>query len=295
VLVSLLLPAIVSAQRAARRTHCQNSLRQIAIALTNYHDLFETFPPGYIAGGIPASAPADQEQGPGFGWGCHLLEFLDQSTLSRGINFESDARDPANLAVGGNVLGIMICPEDDPPMTFVAECGVNLSLIASSSYVGMMGWGSLNLQSGAPPQPGMLYRNSSVRAYGVADGLSNTIAIGERVHAFRTDPRQRPIDAHSTWYAAIPGAFRPAGLPDHPQVNEGPASLVLGTAGQQVPVPCESRPNRTTHIGSFSSAHRGGFHVALGDSSVQFLSDAIDFETFRRLSAHSDREPIGEF
>src|SRR5579872_1827700 len=77
VLVALLLPAVQQAREAARRTQCKNSLKQIGIALQNYHDSARTLPPGYIS----LIDTSGNDLGPGWGWAAMLLPQMDQSPL----------------------------------------------------------------------------------------------------------------------------------------------------------------------------------------------------------------------
>src|SRR5690606_19265562 len=74
ILIALLLPAVQQAREAARRSTCKNNLRQIGLALHNYHDAHDTFPPGYI---WASWAP----EGPGWGWPTMILPYLDQAAL----------------------------------------------------------------------------------------------------------------------------------------------------------------------------------------------------------------------
>src|SRR5580698_8598950 len=92
VLVALLLPAVQQAREAARRTQCKNNLKQIGLALYNYHDSFSLFPPGYVdRNGNPNLTP-DNDLGPSWGWAAFLLPGMDQAPLYNQINF--------NLGVG---------------------------------------------------------------------------------------------------------------------------------------------------------------------------------------------------
>ncbi|MFG0295400.1 MAG: DUF1559 domain-containing protein, partial [Maioricimonas sp. JB045] len=91
ILVALLLPAVQQAREAARRSQCKNNLKQIGLALHNYHDTHGSFPPGYIARYVSATDPASAETGPGFAWGTMILPFLDQSPTYNQLNFSLDA------------------------------------------------------------------------------------------------------------------------------------------------------------------------------------------------------------
>ena len=85
VLLSILLPALMRVHAAARRTTCQNNLKQINLALANYHDVFDTFPPGYVSRDVDSTDTADAETGSGYAWGCLLLDYLEQGALAGGI------------------------------------------------------------------------------------------------------------------------------------------------------------------------------------------------------------------
>lgn len=98
VLVALLLPAVQQAREAARRTQCKNNLKQMGLALHNYHDVHTVLPAGYFSfptsdGTGPASAEIDPDTwdgGPGWGWGASILPFLEQSSITKQI----DTRNP---------------------------------------------------------------------------------------------------------------------------------------------------------------------------------------------------------
>jgi len=294
-LASLLLPLLAGARRAALRTQCQNNLRQINLALALYHDVFATFPPGYVSRGVQPTDGAEKETGPGYAWGCLLLDYLEQTALVSGIDFNLNVTDPVNFGVASTVMTGWICPASNAQPAFEVDLGWGPVLLGSSSYVGMYGFGSLTEQPGAPPGPGILYRNSYVPLFAIRDGASQTICLSERVGRYVISDDRPPVDAGAAWIAAVPGAFRPAGLAEYPEGTIGPASLVLGTVGQNVPIPLQLPPNHTTHIGAFSSNHKGGFQAGLADTSVRFLSDEIDYQVLRRLAQHSDGRPLGEF
>src|SRR6478609_9116964 len=87
VLIALLLPAVQQAREAARRTQCRNNLKQIGLALHNYHDAYQLFPPGYVdRNGNPDLTP-DNDLGPGWGWASFILPQLDQGNVYNQINF----------------------------------------------------------------------------------------------------------------------------------------------------------------------------------------------------------------
>ncbi|RMG40878.1 MAG: DUF1559 domain-containing protein [Planctomycetota bacterium] len=292
ILVALLLPAVQQAREAARRSQCKNNLKQIGLALHNYHDAHGRFPPGYIARGVSATDPASAESGPGFAWGMMLLPFLDQEPLYRHFDLNEDATDPHNLDHGGESLEIFKCPSDDAPLRFTvtAAGGSPTYELATANYVGVFGYGSVTMTPGAPPEPGVFYRNSSVRFRDITDGVSLTMCVGERRHVHDFIPALSPVDASSTWYAALPGIARPAGMA-MASMTEAGGSLVLGHVGQpamgMMPA-MHHPPSATNHIVNFSSRHNRGIHVLMCDGAVRFIAYTIDYQTFRALGVRSD-------
>lgn len=292
ILISLLLPAVQQAREAARRTQCKNNLKQIGLALHNYHDVHLTFAPGYIARAINQSDPATAETGPGFAWGTLILPYLDQQNVFSQIDFNLDAIDPANLILGEQVLNQFLCPTDPSPKTFDLPSGTTLG---ASNYVGIFGYGNVSMAAGNGN--GVFYRNSSIRIGDISDGTSTTICVGERMHEHDNVPALTKVDSNSTWYAAIPGTPRPAGMAMAMMMEQSP-SLVLGHVGQDamgMMAAMHHTPNHTNHIVNFSSNHTGGVHFLLCDGSVHFMSESIDYGTFRKLGERSDGSIVGEW
>jgi prepilin-type N-terminal cleavage/methylation domain-containing protein len=294
-LLALYVPALTVAREAARRTQCQNNLKQIGLGLVNYHELFQTFPPGYVARGVTADDDATRETGPGFAWGLLLLDFLDQSPLASTIIYEQDATDPQNAAAMSTVMPMWRCPSSEAPFTFDLSAGLSVYLLSSTNYVGMYGVGDMTASPGRPAAPGAFYRNSHTRTWTIGDGLSHTILVGERAAWHEFVPRAAGVPANSTWFAAIPGATRPAGVESVPLMMVGPASLVLGTVGTDLPGLETLRPNHANFIGAFSSGHEGGLNVNLADSSVRFLSDQVDPRVLHALAQTNAGGAVDDF
>jgi prepilin-type N-terminal cleavage/methylation domain-containing protein/prepilin-type processing-associated H-X9-DG protein len=274
-LVALLLPGIQHAREAARRIQCQNNLHQIGLALHNYNDLHDCFPPGYVARGVLPRDSADTEFGPGYAWGVMLLPFLDQKWVYVSMDFTEDPI-PLSLTTIG-MMPFYCCPSDPKHPT--------------SNYVGSFGYGSMTVAPGAPAGPGILYRNSHVHSFDIKDGTSHTFLVGERAALHNFVPGADPIDAGAQWLAAPSGLFRNAGLVDIPGYQEGPASYVMASVGQDQPVAVHATPCRTNFIASFSSLHPDGANFLMADGSGHFISSDIDYETYRRLGQRSDRLP----
>src|SRR5947209_4310731 len=112
VLIGLLLPAVQKVREAAARLKCQNNLHQIGLGFHNYHAAQGSFPPGFASQAASIDGPS---LGPGWGWGAHLLPYLEQDNLYRKINFSKDITDPANAEARLTSLAVFLCPSDSPP------------------------------------------------------------------------------------------------------------------------------------------------------------------------------------
>jgi len=88
VLIGLLLPAVQKVRETAARMKCTNNLKQIGLALHNYHDTNQKFPPGYVDGNTNSASTPDNDVGPGWGWAALLLPYLEQGNLYNQINFK---------------------------------------------------------------------------------------------------------------------------------------------------------------------------------------------------------------
>src|SRR5262245_46794654 len=215
-LIALLLPAVQKVRETADRARCQNNLKQLALALHHYHDIHQSFPPGYVSG----ITPAGDETGPGWGWAAHVLPQVEQTALYSYVRFDRPIEDPANAAARRTPVAVFTCPADDPPATWTATqydaAGTPLRAItelASANYVGVYG----------PTEPGVdgdgvFFRNSKVAFRDITDGTSQTLVVGER--AARLGP--------ATWAGAVSGAtiYAPQ---TGPQVEDG-SGMVLGQA-----------------------------------------------------------------
>lgn len=144
VLIALLLPAVQQAREAARRTQCKNNLKQLGLALHNYHDVNQCFPPGYLGfpagnGGGCSTINNTAQRAQGWGWGCYLLPYIDQANLYNQIQpgvFQTVCDSPSapadSLTVGNPafervVLTAFICPSAPDPnlITTRASLGTN--------------------------------------------------------------------------------------------------------------------------------------------------------------------------
>ena len=274
ILVALLLPAVQAARAAARRASNKNNLKQIGLALHNYHGIHGTFPSGWI--GVDSAGRPDVEGGSGFGWAAMILPMMEQSPLYEQLDFNTPIDSPANSEGRSTYLSIFRSPSDVGPdfWEIGAENGGGvLARLPTSSYIGCFGTTELHDCEGLPPGTtcegnGVFFHNSRVRFADILDGTSNTLVVGER----KTDAK---LGWYSTWIGAVPE-------------GEEAFARVLGAA--------DHVPNsRANHFDDFSSNDPGGVHFLLGDGSVRFLNETINLEIYHGLATRAGGEVIGEF
>jgi prepilin-type N-terminal cleavage/methylation domain-containing protein len=261
VLVALLLPAVQAAREAARATHCKNGVRQIGLALHNYHDTFLRLPPGWIG-----NAP---EGTPGWGWTVSILPQLEQNNLhNQLINRNLPVGDAANQKARETVIKFLLCPSDPAPKQFqiggpggpgkTVDDGPPLMLVSRSNYVAV--FGTLEVEDNPAAGDGAFYFLSQTRFADITDGLSNTLIVGERGSKL----------GGSLWQGVIPAA------------NESMVRIV--GVGDHTP----NHPQH--HFDDFSSHHPIGVHFVVGDGSVRRIDDNIDLAVYQGLLTISGGE-----
>jgi len=259
ILVALLLPAVQAARAAARRMSNQNNLKQIGLALHNYHGMHNTFPSGWI--GVNSAGQPDVEGGSGFGWAAMILPMMEQSPLYEQLDFNTPIDSPTNAVARSRYLPVFRSPSDVGPddWEISAENGSGvLARLPTSNYIGCFGTTEIDDCEGLPPGRtcdgnGVFFHNSRVRFADILDGTSNTLMVGER----KTDANR---GWYSTWIGAVPE-------------GEETFARVLGAA-DHVPNSPEN------HFDDFSSYDPGGVHFLLGDGRVQFLNENIDLGVY---------------
>jgi prepilin-type N-terminal cleavage/methylation domain-containing protein/prepilin-type processing-associated H-X9-DG protein len=304
ILMSILLPAVQAAREAARRMQCSNNLKQIGLALHNYHTALESFPPGYIS--AFGSDPAD-DGGPGWGWSAMLLPHIEQTNLWRQIRFDKDIIDPINAVARVAKLSVFLCPSDAGNATFsvdayndstpdystpLTDVGGNPVIVGHSNYVGMFGNPEITPDPGfllpdpdrSLPHRGMFCRNTAVRIADVTDGTSNTIFVGERSSNL----------AYATWTGSVTGGQVPPRV-DGPSIYgpEGAPVLILGHTGDIYDSPPHTPNSSVNHVDDFWSMHPLGANFLFVDGSVQQISNTIDPSVWRALGTRAGGESNG--
>ncbi|MBL4885116.1 MAG: DUF1559 domain-containing protein [Planctomycetaceae bacterium] len=297
ILVALLLPAVQQAREAARRSSCKNNLKQLGLALHNYHDTHRVFPSGWI--GANSSGPHTGMNSPdltgfnnGFAWGAMSLPFIESSPLYDQLNFSVPLTDSTNARSIATVVSVFQCPSDPKPGTAVITDSVGNSFtLGTSNYMGMFGIRAIDeceigVGVTATEQcrgEGTFYHNSKVSFRDMTDGTSSTIIIGERT-TFYSNLNSKTNPFYGAWIGLIPnseeGAERFLGHSSHHPnyaLRKDSAGLSIGDSGD------------------FGSSHTGGAQFVLADGSVRFISTNIDTPTFQNLGQISDGQILGEF
>lgn len=308
ILIALLLPAVQAAREAARRSSCKNNLKQIGLALHNYHDTHRTFPMGAYNlndGAWPAT---------GTNWRALILPFIEQKTVYDQLCFRSDCSFMAGGAAGANALSgnqvlrqLMItvyrCPSTQID-AFENASGVthnNQEGTLNISYVGIQGAarpipgiapdkGTQDCQHGWSCNNGMLSANQAFVIAKAVDGTSNTIIVAEQ--SGLVQGLNRTANYYGGWFGVRNTGF--VGGPtcvDHWQA--GTTCVRFPPNSQIVQNGATDQMFRNNTV--INSEHPGGINILLTDGSVQFISDNINFITLKRLACRYDGEPVGEF
>jgi prepilin-type N-terminal cleavage/methylation domain-containing protein/prepilin-type processing-associated H-X9-DG protein len=329
ILIGLLLPAVQKVREAAARIKCQNNLKQIGLALHNYHDVNKSFPfgkgPNYVTS-RPGSAAYAR-------WSVHsqILPYMEQDNLYKSIDFTWP---PATPGMAGAVpfmpaaqnpnginqaqcempISIFICPSDVNPAGGPAG-----NWPGANNYVGNLG--AVYLCDLSEQQPstwdpnsrpnGVLYYLSSVRITDITDGTSNTALFSEKLRGTgapdpRRDmfiiPNQTSIDAtYTTCQGINPTSATPL-------THWQGASWVMGemccTTYNHVSPPNTNTCAATNFTGNMSnmtmqvppsSAHTNGVNLLLCDGSVRFITNSIDLATWRGLGSRNGGEVLGDY
>lgn len=274
VLIALLLPAVQQAREAARRSQCKNNLKQLGIALHNYHERLNCFPPGYFS---RVNAAGD-DLGTGWSWGAFLLNDLEQTALFRTINFNKDVGDPVNATSRTQFLSVFTCPSDQQQERFTVQddAGTTLGELAQANYVAVNG--NRGVSDSAATNDGAFLENRCMKHSQITDGLSSTFFIGER------NSRMSSV----TWAGAMTNATVPSFR--DPAAVEKAAALVLGHCGPHLP----NNPE-VTDADALASSHSQFAQFLYGDGSVHNISGNISIKVYDALATRAGQEPVPDF
>lgn len=250
VLLGLLLPAIQRVRDASLRSYCQNNLRQIGLAVQQYHDTYRVFPPAVRTGDDPY---------PFLTWQARLLPWLEQAALWGEAQraFQTDSRFwmPTHNSVRTTPLTIFICPADGRT---IGNPSPGKRAAAFTHYLGV---------SGNKSGDGLLYEDASLRLANVRDGTSQTLLAGERPPS--ADER------FGWWYAGI-GQNYDGTVDSHLSVRQRNQTFRAPMCSKG---PYQFKPGDADNLCDmfhFWSLHIGGASFLFADGSVRFLDYSAD-------------------
>ncbi len=303
ILIALLLPAVQQAREAARRTQCKNNLKQMGLAMHNYHDIYNTFPPSFIMRN-PPSANANSVERSMYSWGSLILPQLDQGPLFNRLNVGNVLLETnlinGNLSALQTSLSAFRCPSDtgqslndfddsksDDPVqnanqynAYLTSNGTDRIATSLSNYVMVAGTSDSTtppvyaVQYG--PAQGVGFINSKINFKDITDGSSNQLMIGERAWRFKNlTIGAANVFGFSAETNLAGSNVRTAALAAHGIAYDG----INWTA-----------TNRVHQRRGFNSNHVGGCHFLVCDGSVRFVSENIDYA---KLSVTTAPYPLG--
>lgn len=312
ILIALLLPAVQQAREAARRTQCKNNLKQLGLALHNYHDTFNTFPPAHIR--TQADMPGTGAITGWRGYSVHsmLLPYIEQAPLYAQMNFNNFFDNATNTNSRQTRLAAYLCPSDTP---FPASANRG-----NNSYPGSMGASLGQYLSPIGLRNGLFSFDVDVKMRDVLDGTANTIAFSEHLIGDNDSTTYRPGDvvraiawtgtnSNKPTAAELETYGRACDLGRANHHSHGGREWAIGMPAQtlfntfvppnwkyptcQICVGCGWMDSQ----GAFParSRHTGGVQVTLADGSSRFISENIDLATWQNLGTIRGGEVLGEF
>ncbi len=284
ILIALLLPAVQQAREAARRTQCRNNLKQLGLALHNYHDRAGMFPYG-VRGGVRLNRDC---------WMQQILPEFDQAPLYNTYMAQTPAnvQDISNAVKQVKIPGLM-CPSDPFAGSFT---GIGGQIGFHGNYVVCAGNNSVPVGNPVadtvPGLNGIFWHFSSCKFRDITDGTSNTILAGEVL--IRSNATAEGWgDAGWYWGGANWGSygFSTANTPNTPVVDR--TYRCKSTTNTRAP--CVSNTGSGNAENYARSMHTGGVHILMADGAVRFISENIDRGAFQGLGTRASGETIGEF
>jgi prepilin-type N-terminal cleavage/methylation domain-containing protein/prepilin-type processing-associated H-X9-DG protein len=282
-LFALLLPAVQKVRQAASRTQSANNLKHYGLACHNYHDTYQSFPPGVDSNGFSALA--------------HLLPFIEQNNLFQQIDFNKPITDKANAAAAEVTIKICLNPQD-PVQNVKKDRGATNYLFSAGTKPSL------------EENDGIFFQNSKIKVANITDGLSNTFMIGETL---KGDGGTKAVDVNRQYVLlkdkdALKNLKDNAGAEDWKDskniVGDRGASWMDGRFLQGTFTGTRSindeRPDVSCDYAGGLSCLRtlsDGVNVAFCDGSVRYVRNNVKFEVLKLLISRDDGQviPPGDF
>jgi prepilin-type N-terminal cleavage/methylation domain-containing protein/prepilin-type processing-associated H-X9-DG protein len=324
VLVALLLPAVQAAREAARRSQCQNNLRQIGLALQNYHDAQKVFPAStqFPDGRYGMNRPeGGVDHLPNYM--VSILPYMEQQTLYDAFDKSVFISDPINRELRGTEIPTLLCPSDpkNRDSKFAGRNSREGDNWARGNYGANASLGFMsrtNREAGGPdtrywldPQTrGVMGLNAALTIGQILDGTSQTLMVGELRAGLSENDRRGTWalggpGASSLWGHATDNAIGPNACMEGSDSISGCAKIQSDVGKDTTLAECMACDDLGNSQGGVRSAHPGGAYCGFVDGSVHFISDFIDkgtlweldpkeYHTWQRLCASGDEQVMDQ-
>ncbi len=285
VLVALMLPAIQAARESARKTGCANNLKQIGLGMHAYLLNHKSFPPGYISKVLPDH----DDGGPGWAWGALIMPFIEETAIHEQIDLTGSLLSAAAAPVVLTTVPLFVCPSDgtfEPIIDIPSKSSTQIICqMAAANYVGSAGTVRPTCKRCRDNFDGVFGRNRAIQPRELQDGLSKTLAIGERASYWSRPALWGVVPNSKILDNQKPGLFA-----------AGPA-YVLGTTfheGFNIETSTEmDHGTMGTFAESFGSQHPGGAFFMFCDAGVRFVWDDADPSIMNALSTRDGNPHSG--
>lgn len=282
ILIALLLPAVQAAREAARRISCANNLKQVGLALHNYHDTHKVFPPAVLSG------PRRHT------WVPMLLPFVEQSNLNQEYRFDRSWDDPVNQPAVNTSLAVLTCPSTagDSDRKVPVRAGITMSTTDYAPPTGVSAGLTPLFVPAVANRGGVMTSGLGRSMAEIRDGTSNSLII--------TEDAGRP----DFWTSQGRGPLNTSLFCGNLNVRNG---VVLGGGwadpynsiplhgftrdGLLCPGPCAINCTNNNEAFSF---HPGGVNAAYADGGVRFLAETMDIAAYAALITRAGGEVVAQ-
>jgi prepilin-type N-terminal cleavage/methylation domain-containing protein/prepilin-type processing-associated H-X9-DG protein len=301
VLIALLLPAVQAAREAARRAQCVNNLKQLGIAMHNYHDVTSSFPPGTLNAGVPFGAPR-------MTYMIHLYPYFEQTNVYNAFNFSltgppfglpwyNTVNSLGSTSVCGTTVNTLLCPSDGLGSVYLQAWPPGSPLSATnhlnrSNYEGF--FGNINMGAAIPANNNPFHLKAAFRLQVPTriaefnDGTSNSMLMSEGL----TGVGGGIDDPRGCMWADFAGATQ---LYTQLTPNSSSPDLLYPgycTNAPNLNLPCANGTGGGTDTAAARSRHPGGVNTVMGDGSVRFMKNAINVSVWRGLGSVAGAEVL---